>query len=81
MSKIAALDTTRISETLTSLVRHATLAPPLHNTQCWKFSIDTTNLSILDRPDWQRCCLIVDPSEYLLFFLTPFAYPKFYHVA
>lgn len=47
------------------LVRYATLAPSSHNTQCWKFSIGTNEISIL--PDLTRRCPAVDPDDHHLF--------------
>jgi len=47
------------------LVRHATLAPSSHNTQCWKFAIEATSITIL--PDLSRRCPAVDPDDHHLF--------------
>ena len=47
------------------LVRYATLAPSSHNTQCWKFVVDDTGISIL--PDLTRRCPAVDPDDHHLF--------------
>ena len=47
------------------LVRHATLAPSSHNTQCWKFRIEQHAISIL--PDFSRRCPAVDPDDHHLF--------------
>ena len=47
------------------LVRHATLAPSSHNTQCWKFGGDEKSISI--RPDFGRRCPVVDPDDHHLF--------------
>lgn len=47
------------------LVRHATLAPSSHNTQCWKFGGDEKSISI--RPDFGRRCPVVDPDAPHLF--------------
>ncbi len=47
------------------LVRYATLAPSSHNTQCWKFSVSETEVSIM--PDLSRRCPAVDPDDHHLF--------------
>jgi hypothetical protein len=47
------------------LVRCATLAPSSHNTQCWKFAIETKAITIL--PDLSRRCPAVDPDDHHLF--------------
>ncbi len=47
------------------LVRHATLAPSSHNTQCWKFRIGEKTIAIL--PDYGRRCPVVDPDDHHLF--------------
>lgn len=47
------------------LVRYATLAPSSHNTQCWKFAITDTVMTIL--PDLSRRCPAVDPDDHHLF--------------
>jgi len=53
------------SATLRELVRYATLAPSSHNTQCWKFRIESDAISIL--PDLARRCPAVDPDDHHLF--------------
>lgn len=50
---------------LHELVRHATLAPSSHNTQCWKFRAEDSRITIV--PDLARRCPIVDPDEHHLF--------------
>jgi len=47
------------------LVRHATLAPSSHNTQCWKFAVGPNEIAIL--PDMTRRCPAVDPDDHHLF--------------
>jgi hypothetical protein len=47
------------------LVRYATLAPSSHNTQCWKFRIGPSEISVL--PDMARRCPAVDPDDHHLF--------------
>lgn len=47
------------------LVRYATLAPSGHNTQCWKFHIEPSAISIL--PDFTRRTPVVDPDDHHLF--------------
>lgn len=47
------------------LVRCATLAPSSHNTQCWKFGVGESSISI--RPDFARRCPVVDPDDHHLF--------------
>ncbi|HNL22204.1 MAG TPA: Tat pathway signal protein [Rhodocyclaceae bacterium] len=50
---------------LRELVRYATLAPSSHNTQCWKFHLEDSTISIL--PDLSRRCPAVDPDDHHLF--------------
>lgn len=47
------------------LIRYATLAPSSHNTQCWKFRVDPSAISIL--PDLSRRTPAVDPDDHHLF--------------
>ena len=47
------------------LVRYAALAPSSHNTQCWKFRLQTQ--SIVIEPDLSRRCPVVDPDDHHLF--------------
>ncbi len=47
------------------LVRHATLAPSSHNTQCWKFAVEEKSISIF--PDLTRRCPAVDPDDHHLY--------------
>ncbi len=47
------------------LVRYATLAPSSHNTQCWKFRLSESAITIL--PDLHRRCPVVDPDDHHLF--------------
>jgi len=47
------------------LVRYATLAPSSHNTQCWKFHIQDSLITI--EPDLTRRCAIVDPDNHHMF--------------
>lgn len=47
------------------LVRCATLAPSSHNTQCWKFALQASAITIL--PDLARRCPAVDPDDHHLF--------------
>jgi hypothetical protein len=56
---------TGTQEVQRELVRYATLAPSSHNTQCWKFSLDDGQISIL--PDLSRRCPAVDPDDHHLF--------------
>jgi hypothetical protein len=49
------------------LVRHATLAPSSHNTQCWKFALDSAGRSISILPDLARRCPAVDPDDHHVF--------------
>lgn len=53
------------SALMLELVRHATLAPSSHNTQCWKFAIREKEIAIL--PDMTRRCPVVDPDDHHLF--------------
>lgn len=47
------------------LVRYATLAPSSHNTQCWKFVLETQAITILS--DRLRRCPAVDPDDHHVF--------------
>lgn len=47
------------------LVRHAVLAASSHNTQPWKFRIESDSITIL--PDYSRRCPAVDPDDSHLF--------------
>lgn len=47
------------------LVRYATLAPNSHNTQPWRFRIETDQITIL--PDFSRRCPAVDPDDHHVF--------------
>jgi hypothetical protein len=49
------------------LVRHATLAPSSHNTQCWKFALDGDGNAITILPDLSRRCPAVDPDDHHVF--------------
>jgi hypothetical protein len=49
------------------LVRHATLAPSSHNTQCWRFALDGNGRSITVLPDLARRCPAVDPDDHHVF--------------
>lgn len=44
------------------LVRHATLAPSSHNTQCWRFHLQERAIQI--GPDLSRRCPVVDPDDH-----------------
>ncbi len=50
---------------VSELVRFATLAPSSHNTQCWKFALEGTTITIL--PDLSRRCPAVDPDDHHVF--------------
>lgn len=52
-------------QVMRELVRYATLAPSSHNTQCWKFAIGKSDISVL--PDFSRRCPVVDPDNHHLF--------------
>jgi hypothetical protein len=49
---------------LRELVRHATLAPSSHNTQCWTFHLQPH--AIVIAPDMSRRCPVVDPDDHHL---------------
>lgn len=49
------------------LVRYATLAPSSHNTQCWKFALNSTGQAISVQPDLARVCPAVDPDLHHVF--------------
>lgn len=50
---------------LRELVRHATLAPSSHNTQCWTFRMQEGLITVA--PDLSRRCPVVDPDDHHLF--------------
>jgi len=50
---------------LTDLVRYGTLAASSHNTQCWRFRMTETTITIL--PDFSRRCPVVDPDDHHLY--------------
>ncbi len=50
---------------LRELVRHATLAPSSHNTQCWRFHLAERAITIA--PDVSRRCPVVDPDDHHLY--------------
>jgi hypothetical protein len=64
---------------LRELVRYATLAPSSHNTQCWKFHLEDSAISIL--PDWSRRCPVVDPDDHHLFVSIGCATENLIHAA
>ena len=47
------------------LVRYATLAPNGHNTQPWRFRLDSNRIDIL--PDFSRATPVVDPDNHHVF--------------
>jgi len=61
------------------LVRHATLAPSSHNTQCWRFQIADKSISI--SPDFTRRCPAVDPDDHPLFVSLGCATENLVHAA
>ena len=50
---------------LQDFVRYATLAPNSHNTQPWKFRLDSNAIEI--GPDLTRRCAVVDPDDHHVF--------------
>ena len=50
---------------LKEMVRYATLAPSGHNTQCWRFRIESRAIAIL--PDLSRRTPVVDPDDHHLY--------------
>jgi hypothetical protein len=61
------------------LVRHATLAPSSHNTQCWNFTLEPDAITIL--PDLQRRCPAVDPDDHHVFVSLGCATENLVHAA
>ena len=61
------------------LVRYATLAPSSHNTQCWKFALESKEITIL--PDLLRRCPAVDPDDHHLFVSLGCATENLVHAA
>ncbi|MEQ9562383.1 MAG: nitroreductase family protein [Woeseiaceae bacterium] len=47
------------------LVRYATLAASSHNTQPWRFEVDSNSIALV--PDFSRRCTAVDPDDHHLF--------------
>ncbi len=64
---------------LSELVRLATLAPSSHNTQCWKFALAGSGLTIL--PDLSRRCPAVDPDDHHVFVTLGCAVENLAHAA
>lgn len=58
-SLLSALPETR------DLIRYATLAPNGHNTQPWRFKLDSQQIAI--RPDFSRRTPVVDPDDHHIF--------------
>src|SRR5262245_2010503 len=48
-----------------TLVHYATLAPSSHNTQCWRFRLQSDTVRI--EPDLTRRCPVVDPDDHHMF--------------
>lgn len=67
------------SARMLELVRHATLAPSSHNTQCWKFMLSKDEIAIL--PDFARRCPVVDPDDHHLFVSLGCAAENLVHAA
>jgi hypothetical protein len=61
------------------LVRYATLAPSSHNTQCWKFALESQAITIL--ADRSRRCPAVDPDEHHVFVSLGCATENLVHAA
>jgi hypothetical protein len=61
------------------LVRHATLAPSSHNTQCWLFRLQEKSIQIA--PDFSRRCPIVDPDDHHLYVSLGCATENLVHAA
>jgi hypothetical protein len=61
----AAVNTSDRALLLRELVRHATLAPSSHNTQCWTFRLQERVITIA--PDFSRRCPVVDPDDHHMF--------------
>jgi hypothetical protein len=61
------------------LVRYATLAPSSHNTQCWKFALETQAITIL--ADRSRRCPAVDPDDHHVFVSLGCAAENLVHAA
>lgn len=64
-------DATPNPEILEEIVRCGTLAPSSHNTQCWRFKIESdkpaNEASITVLPDFSRRCSAVDPDDHHLY--------------
>jgi hypothetical protein len=75
----AAGDDKRLVELAPELVRLATLAPSSHNTQCWKFALQDSAITIL--PDLSRRCPAVDPDDHHLFVSLGCAAENLVHAA
>jgi hypothetical protein len=61
------------------LIRCATLAASSHNTQCWKFALANSAITIL--PDLSRRCPAVDPDDHHLFVSLGCAAENLVHAA
>jgi hypothetical protein len=64
---------------LREIVRLATLAPSSHNTQCWKFRLDSD--AIVLAPDFTRRCPAVDPDNHHLYVSLGCATENLVHAA
>ena len=61
------------------IVRHATLAPSSHNTQCWSFRLGHDSIAI--GPDFTRRCPVVDPDDHHVFVSLGCAAENLVHAA
>jgi len=67
------------AQLLRELVRYATLAPSSHNTQCWKFGLQGSLITIA--ADLSRRCPVVDPDDHHLFVSLGCATENLVHAA
>ena len=64
---------------LHELVRYATLAPSSHNTQCWRFHLQESLITI--DADLSRRCPVVDPDDHHMFVSLGCATENLVHAA
>jgi hypothetical protein len=67
------------TERMREIIRYATLAPSSHNTQCWRFGVNETSITLF--PDLSRRCPAVDPDDHHMFVSLGCAAENLVHAA
>jgi hypothetical protein len=70
-----------IESRIREILRYTIMAPSSHNTQCWRFRIDTENCCVTILPDFDRACPQVDPDDHHLYATLGCAVENFVHAA